>query len=104
VAHHLRAWRDDSAGNHSLHYWQTRSQVEIGFVVYGETGIFAVEVKNSRQVRPEVLRALKHFAEDYSQSHRLLLNRGGDRFKQDGISCVPCEDFLLELRPDRFQQ
>src|ERR1022692_132574 len=104
VAQHLRAWCDYSAGNHSLYYWQTRSQVEVDFVVYGETGVdfvvygetgvFAVEVKNSRQVRPDDLRSLKHFAEDYPQSHRFLLHRGEDRFKRDGVSCVPCEDFL----------
>src|ERR1035438_8896138 len=103
VAQHLRAWCDYSAGNHSLYYWQTRSQVEVDFVVYGETGVFAVEVKNSRQVRPDDLRSLKHFAEDYPQSHRFLLHRGEDRFKRDGVSCVPCEDFLLGLRPNRFQ-
>lgn len=103
VAQHLRAWCDYSAGNHSLHYWQTRSQVEVDFVIYGEMGVFAVEVKNSRQVRPDDLRALKHFAEDYPQSNLFLLHRGRDRFKRDRVTCVPCEDFLMGLQPDRFQ-
>ncbi|MFA5263342.1 MAG: DUF4143 domain-containing protein [Opitutaceae bacterium] len=102
VAQHLRAWCDYSAGNHSLHYWQTRSQVEVDFVVYGESGIYALEVKNSMQVRPEDLRGLKNFAEDYPQSRRILLYRGKERFKRDEILCVPCEEFLLSLRPDHF--
>src|SRR2546430_4443779 len=33
---HLRAWCDYSAGRHQLHYWQTRSQAEVDFVVRSE--------------------------------------------------------------------
>ncbi len=103
VAQHLLAWCDYSAGDHQLYYWQTRSRVEVDFVVYGESGLYAVEVKNSTQVRPEDLRALKNFATDYPQSQRYLLYRGKERFKRDDVLCVPCEDFLLGLRSDRFQ-
>jgi predicted AAA+ superfamily ATPase len=42
-------------GRHELHYWQTRSRVEVDFIVYGESGLYAVEVKSSRQVQPEGL-------------------------------------------------
>ena len=102
VAQHLRAWCDYSQGNHTLNYWQTRSQVEVDFVIYGETGIYALEVKNSTQVRPEDLRALKSFAEDYPQSKRFLLYRGNTRFKRDEVSCLPCDAFLQGLSPDCF--
>ena len=103
VAQNLRAWCDYSQGKHGLHYWQTRSQVEVDFVVYGETGIYAVEVKNSAQVRSNDLRALNSFAEEYPQANRYLLYRGKDRFKRDGVTCLPCDAFLLGLRPGRFQ-
>lgn len=102
VAQHLRAWCDYSEGGHRLHYWQTRSQVEVDFVVYGASGLWAIEVKNSTQVRPEDLRALASFGEDYPQSRRCLLYRGKDRFQRDGVLCLPCEEFLLGLVPDRF--
>jgi len=104
VAQHLRAWCDYSAGRHQLHYWQTRSQAEVDFVVFGDTGLYAVEVKSSRQVRPEDLRALGSFGEDYPQSHRFLLYRGKERLMRDDILCLPCEDFLLALTPGRFPQ
>jgi uncharacterized protein len=71
-------------------------------VIYGESGIYALEVKNSRRVNPGDLTALKHFTEDYPQAQRYLLYRGDDRLKRDGILCVPCEDFLAELRPDHI--
>ena len=102
VAQHLRAWCDYSAGRHELHYWQTRAKVEIDFVVYGATGLYAVEVKNSRQVRPEDLRALRTFGEDYPQSRRYLLYRGRDRLVRDEVLCMPCEEFLANLQPGSF--
>jgi predicted AAA+ superfamily ATPase len=102
VAQHLHGWCDYSKGKHELHYWQTRSRAEVDFVVYGESGLYAVEVKNSKRVQPADLAALKSFAEDYPQSSRYLLYRGGDRIKRDGVLCIPCEDFLLALKPDRF--
>lgn len=103
VAQHLRAWCDYSAGNHRLCYWQTRSQVEVDFVVYGESGLHVVEVKNSTQVRPEDLRALRNFAADYPQSTRYLVYRGKERFRRDDVLCLPADEFLLGLRPDAFQ-
>jgi len=99
VAQHLRAWCDYSPGRHELHYWQTRSQLEVDFIVYGDSGIHAVEVKNTRQVGLDDLRALKNFGEDYPQSRRYLLYRGKDRLKRDDVLCLPCEDFLRDLRP-----
>jgi uncharacterized protein len=104
VAQHLRAWCDYSQGENRLHYWQTRSQVEVDFVIYGESGLRAIEVKNTAQVRPEDLRALKSFGEDYPQSHRYLLYRGKDRLRRDGVLCLPCDGFLLGLEPDRMPE
>lgn len=102
VAQHLRAWCDYSAGEHRLYYWQTRAKVEVDFVVYGSQGLFALEVKNSNRVRPEDLRGLKNFAQDYPESRRLLLYRGTERLMQEGILCLPCEEFLRALAPDHF--
>jgi predicted AAA+ superfamily ATPase len=102
VAQHLRAWCDYSSGDHQLHYWQTRSQVEVDFVVYGESGIYAVEVKNASRVTPSDLRALQTFADDYPQSQRYLLYRGKERFRLKDVLCLPVDEFLIGLRPDRF--
>lgn len=102
VAQHLRAWCAYSGGRHELFYWQTRSRAEVDFVVYGESGLYAVEVKRSSRIRPEDLTALRAFGEDYPQSRRYLLHGGKDRLKRDDVLCVPCEEFLLALRPDHF--
>lgn len=103
VAQHLRAWCDYSEGGHALYYWQTRSQVEVDFVVYGESGLYAIEVKNTQKVRPEDLAALRSFADDYPESKRCLLYRGNEKVMRNGILCIPCEEFLRGLMPDKIQ-
>lgn len=104
VAQHLRAWCDYSNGDHHLHYWQTRSQVEVDFIIYGAGGLYAFEVKNSAAVRPEDLRGLKAFGEDYPEARRLLLYRGSERLMRDGILCLPVSTFLHSLRPDTIPE
>jgi len=102
VAQHLRAWCDYSAGGHRLHYWQTRSQVEVDFIVYGESGLHAVEVKNTSHVRPADLRGLKSFAEDYPESRLYFVYRGKERLMHDGVVCIPADEFLTRLKPGEF--
>jgi predicted AAA+ superfamily ATPase len=102
VAQHLRAWCDYSDDNHQLYYWQTRSKVEVDFIIYGKGCFYALEVKNSAHVRPEDLRGLKSFGEDFPESHRWLLYRGRERLLRDGVLCVPCEEFLFQLKPNNF--
>jgi predicted AAA+ superfamily ATPase len=104
VAQHLRAWCDHSKGDHRLHYWQTRSQVEVDCVVYGASGLFAVEVKNTDRVRPEDFRGLHAFAEDYPESRRILLYRGIERLRREGVLVMPASEFLAALKPDTFPQ
>ena len=102
VAQHLRAWCDYGGGDHHLHYWQTRAGLEVDFVVYGASGLYAIEVKNSARVRPEDLRGLRNFGEDYPESRRILLYRGTGKSLQNGVLCLPCEEFLRDLVPNTF--
>ena len=104
VAQHLHAWCAYTSESHQLHYWGTRTGVEVDFVVYGPSGLYAIEVKNSNRIRPEDLKALAAFAEDYPQSRRYFLYRGQERQFINGILCLPCAEFLAQLRPDRFPE
>jgi predicted AAA+ superfamily ATPase len=97
VAQHLRAWIDYGAAEATLHSWRTKSGNEVDFVVYGRDGFWAIEVKNSASVRPEDLRGLRAFHEDYPQARRALLYRGSRRLRIDGVSCLPCEEFLASF-------
>lgn len=99
VAQHLRAWIAYSGGARDLHYWRTRSGVEVDFVVYGDNAFFAVEVKNSDRVRPEDLRGLRAFRDEYPECEPLLVYRGTERLDVGGIPCWPVQEFLSQLHP-----
>jgi uncharacterized protein len=99
VAQHLRAWIAYTGSDDQLYFWRTRSGVEVDFVVYGESGFFAIEVKNSGTVRTADLRGLRAFVQDYPECRPLFLYRGSDTLEIDGISCIPVEEFLTRLSP-----
>lgn len=102
VAQHLRAWCDYTGEAQQLFYWQTRSQNEVDFVVYGSRGLHALEVKNTSRIRPADLRGLRAFGEDYPEATRWLLYRGRERLVCEGVLCLPVAEFLAELRPGSF--
>jgi len=104
VAQHLRAWCDYTQAPHQLHYWHTRTGLEVDFILYGESGLFAIEVKNANRVRPEDLKSLRAFAQDYPQSRNYFLYRGEERLLVDGVLCLPCEEFLRSLQPNAFPE
>lgn len=84
-----RAWIAYSQGDHKLYFWRTRKGVEVDFVVYGVGGFWAIEVKNATRVRPQDLRALRAFREDYPEAEALLLYRGSERLRIEGIWFLP---------------
>ncbi len=99
VAQHLRAWVDYSGYDLALSFWRTKAGAEVDFVLYGRDGFWAIEVKSSSRVRPQDLRALKSFGEDYPEAQLRLLYRGSDALEVEGIRCLPVERFLLGLIP-----
>jgi len=101
IAQHLRAWNAYRDEKYEMFFWRSRGGIEVDFVLYGENDIFAIEVKNASRVRPEDLRALIAFRHDYPQSKSFLLYRGEERLLKNGILCLPCEEFLKELVPDK---
>ncbi|MFH1232767.1 MAG: AAA family ATPase [Patescibacteria group bacterium] len=103
IFQHLMAWNSYQGEKNKIYFWRTKSGSEVDFIVYGEKIFWAIEVKNSAKVRSEDLRALKTFKIDYPESKAFFLYRGEERIKKNGILCLPCEEFLLKLNPNFFQ-
>ena len=101
VAQHLRAWAAYSGHDAGVFFWRTRAGTEVDFVVYGESGLQAFEVKNAGKVYSSDLRALRAFREDYPEAETAVLYRGPDRLRIDGVWCLPVRDFLRRTMPDR---
>lgn len=101
VAQHLRAWVAYRAHDAELFFWRTRSGVEVDLVVYGAAGFWAIEVKHTARIRPEDLRGLEAFGEDYPRAELVLLYRGARRERRGRIWVLPVDEFLRHLVPDR---
>lgn len=54
VAQHLRAWLDYSKKSGKLYFWRTKSGLEVDFIIYGEIGFYAIEVKRSKNIEPKI--------------------------------------------------
>ncbi|MDP6051203.1 MAG: DUF4143 domain-containing protein [Candidatus Latescibacteria bacterium] len=101
IAQHLRHWNACQGNAFELFYWRTKSKVEVDFVFYGPDIFLAVEGKHARTIRPQDLRVLKSFSEDYPECQLVLLYRGTESLKKGDILCLPCEPFLQNLTPGR---
>lgn len=99
VFQHLRAWIHYTKGRHDLYYWRTKAGLEVDFIIHGEKGFWAIEVKNNRVVSPDDVRGLNHFSEDYPEAKTLLLYRG-PRIEYKKVLCLPVEQFLKQLQPN----
>lgn len=69
------------------------------FVLYVPNGIFAIEVKNSNRIRPEDLRSLSAFRQDYPQGKAMFLYRGNEKLLRNDVLCMPCDEFLKTINP-----
>lgn len=103
VAQHLKAWLDYSRAAFSLYFWRTKAGAEVDFILYGEAGFWAIEVKNANKVHSVDLRSLKTFCTDYPECRPIFLYRGQEKLKIDNILCMPCEEFLKLLTPTFIQ-
>ena len=99
VAQHLRAWNAYGNAQHQIFFWRTKAKVEVDFVVYGPETFVAIEVKNATSIQPHDLRGLYSFQEDYPEAKLLFLYRGKERLMKKGIMCLPCEEFLKDIKP-----
>lgn len=100
VFQHLRTWAGLRGHRESLHYWRTRSGVEVDFVVYGEDTFVALEVKNTGNIQHADLRGLRAFQEDYPEARCVALHRGNEATVRHGIHCLPIAPYLRSIHPD----
>lgn len=49
VAQHLKGWIDQQVENYQLHFWRTKNDLEVDFIVHGPDGFWAIEVKNGQK-------------------------------------------------------
>ena len=85
----LRAENANHNLGYQLFYWRTMSGAEVDFVLYGERGLHAFEVKRSSVFRESDLDGLRLFCADYPVAKGHLFYGGSKRYRFDGIDVVP---------------
>lgn len=94
---HLRALNDYLRLGYQLFFWRTSNNVEVDFVVYGERGLFAFEIKRSRHVNRADLNGLKAFSDDYPIAKCFLLYGGDHEEFHGNIHVLPFSQGLFNL-------
>ena len=76
-------------------YWRTRyHQNEVDFILYGEKGLKAIEVKLTHKIRPQDYKGLLEFLKDYPPATAFLLYTGKQSYVFKDIHVLPVEKFL----------
>ena len=94
VGQHLRAYSDFALVETKLFYWRSLAGNEVDFVLYGGKTFTALEVKNTKVIRPTDYNGLASFGDDYPEASLVLLYRGTVLMKHKNILVVPAEIFL----------
>ena len=93
----LRAVNDYYDLGYKIHYWRTSDGTEVDFILYGEKGLYAFEIKRASMITPKMLRSLKIFKKDYPMA-KLFLVFGGKRREFYGeVEAWPIMDALKNL-------
>ncbi len=95
----IRANNDLHQLGYDIYYWRTSNGHEVDFVLYGEKGLIAIEVKRAAKIRNREFKGLKAFAKDYPMAV-LYMFYGGDKKSTTGnIKLIPMTCAITSL-PD----
>jgi len=83
---------------YEIFYWRTHDhRDEVDFILYGERGLKAIEVKLASKIRTEHCKGLLEFLKDYPEATAYLLYTGNRGYKLKGIHILPVERFLKKM-------
>lgn len=97
VFQELRAINDHLRLGYSIHYWRTADGREVDFVLYGEKGIRAFEVKRAAKLSGADFSGLNAFLKDYPMAKAFLLYGGNRRRREGLVELVPLQEALPRL-------
>lgn len=82
---------------YNIFYWMTSNNMEVDFVLYGNKGLKAFEIKRAGKASSSMLKGLKAFQKDYPSAKAYFIY-GGERYLREGdIEILPVKDALKEL-------
>ena len=98
VLQELKALNEYLGRNYSIFYWKSTTNLEVDFVLYGEHGLKAIEVKRTAYLNPKDLRGMKAFLKDYPKAEARIFYGGKRRLYEGKIEVIPVEDGIRGLK------
>lgn len=95
---HVRAINDYECLGYDIYYWRTRSQLEVDFILYGENGLLAFEIKSTSRLTPKDFKGLKAFKEDYPIAACFMVYLGDREYFEQDIQVIAMDTLLFKLR------
>lgn len=93
----LKAINSSLGLGYKMYYWRTASNLEVDFVLYGNRGIKAFEVKRTAKISKAMVGGLKAFLTDYPSADAYFIYGGERRMREGEIEIIPIEQALREL-------
>lgn len=93
----LKAMNDYFRWGYDLFYWRTAGNLEVDFVLYGEKGIKAIEIKRTSRIAASHLNGLRAFLKDYPNAKAFMLYGGNKVMWEGDIKIIPVKEFLLDI-------
>lgn len=93
----LKALNDYLNLGYKIFYWRTSNNIEVDFVLYGERGIRAFEIKRTGKISASMLKGLKSFLKDYPLSKAYFFYGGKRQMYEGNIEIIPIENALKGL-------
>jgi predicted AAA+ superfamily ATPase len=97
VLQNLQGFIDNHKLSYRIHYWRTTAGNEVDFILYGDEGLVALEVKRSRTVSNKDVSSLKSFKEDYPSAKTVLLYGGTEHLQMGSIKVLPLDHALMHM-------
>jgi len=98
VLQELLAHNDYYHLGNKLYYWRSKQGHEVDFVVYGKSGITAIEVKRKGNVNQKDLKGLRMFLKDYPTAKASLFYGGNETRFIDNITIAPIQSFFSGVK------
>lgn len=97
VHQELKALNDYHGAPYTLYYWRTSNGQEVDFILYGEKGLIAIEVKRSCKLSRKELSGLKTFKTEYPIAQCYFFHGGNEREYIQDITVLPVHEALASL-------
>ena len=93
----LNALNDSLGLGYKIYYWRTADGAEVDFILYGEKGLKAFEIKRTGKTQSAMLTGLRAFLKDYPIARAYFIYGGERRMREGKIEIIPIKNALMEL-------